>query len=842
MEPADSAELKALEDFFLRAMDTLAALLDEYQLNIHERLSFLLERGHKCSRDDLLLLHTVCNWPQNIKNFVARSSELQRSRKRDLEMVVEGQQEQLSREIQSIARRIEKIAEAGSLAVADVQACVSRISLLKDSIAAAEIEAEALAEQEELLDMVALHSGAQVEALKRSLAPLDRLWTSARAFTGSLHMWLDAPMTELDPEEAEHSVDEMLRTVQMVQRDIKAQLLQEETDISNSLNLSRDVASQLVSEILDFTATRIPLMQLVCTPGLHERHWLGIQAATGISLPFSPSISLRDVVDVGLHKHCHSIEEICAGARQEYQIEKVLDAMEAEWAPIQLQTKAYRSTGTYVLSSVEDIQQLLDDHLVKIQAIKGSHHAEPFAQRAGVWEVTLTGLQDILDNWLRVQNAWLYLEPIFSSDDIMRQMPVEGRLFKAVDSIWRENMSMLVTDPGALETARRPGLLSALECANEKLETIQKGLNAYLETKRLAFSRFFFLSNDELLEILAETKDPLRVQPHLRKCFDGIASLDFSETLDILGCRDASGESVPFLYDALQSEPINPLATGGNVEVWLGQVETMMRKAVARAIDDSVADRAASVRMEWVHRWQGQVVLVVNQIHWTGRVEDALSNGQSSSPLAVELQKELLETVELVRTDIPKSLRIALGAAVVMDVHNRDVTAALGEQNVKSVSDFDWLAQLRYYWRLGSHSAMSGNPGTISCQMINAEQLYCFEYLGNNGRLVITPLTDRCYRTLMGAMQLHLGGAPEGPAGTGKTETTKDLGKAVAIQCVVTNCSDGLDYLAMGKFFKGLASSGAWACFDEFNRIQLEVLSVVAQQVRHRLSLDFLWP
>ncbi len=182
-------------------------------------------------------------------------------------------------------------------------------------------------------------------------------------------------------------------------------------------------------------------------------------------------------------------------------------------------------SGTFLLCDVGAITVLLDDHLIKTQIIRGNVYGGPIAQACKDWEMQLKDAQSLLDEWLSCQRTWLYLEPIFSSDDITQQLPVEASRFKGVDAMWRLTMSGVHQHPNFMvQASPTKNLEEIMKASNANLEEIQKGLSDYLETKRLYFPRFFFLSNDELIMILSQTKEPRAVQAHLNKAFEGISN------------------------------------------------------------------------------------------------------------------------------------------------------------------------------------------------------------------------------------------------------------------------------------------------------------------------------
>mmetsp|Transcript_20668 Transcript_20668/g.31553 ORF Transcript_20668/g.31553 Transcript_20668/m.31553 type:complete len:698 (-) Transcript_20668:2978-5071(-) len=631
----------------------------------------------------------------------------------------------------------------------------------------------------------------------------------AHEVKGSLSDWINDRLRDRDPNQISSLIAQW-----------NQQCFQLYKKLNEDYPETAEVAQQLRAQIDEFSKN-LPLIKCFTSEAINDEDWKEIQEIVPIPNFDRDDMKVIHFIDYDIYGCIEAVEEITMKAEKKHSLAQKLKAMKDDMKIFTLQQAEYKGI-TFLIKGYDDINAKLDDQIVATQAMLGSSFMKGrLKNETRMWEQKLNHMSELMEEVLKTQRTWMYLEPIFSSGDIMNTMPLEGKMFNEVDAHWKNTMNSINEEPCIMDLADKENIMQHFQEANKKLDKIQKSLSDYLEQKRLIFARFFFLANEDLLQILAQTKNPRLVQAHMDKCFEGIQRVQFTDQDHVYGMISAEQEIVGFM----KKIDVNEGDKKGNVEKWMLEIESQMITSLRDLAKQALTSYTNTPRTDWSRMWPGQVVLAISQIYWTTEVEKAISEYEQNGleEYVKVLQSQIEDIVQLVRNPLKDQERITLKALVVIDVHARDVVASLAEKGVQSIDEFDWTAQLRYYWEA---------KDTLMVKMVTAEIPYAYEYLGNSPRLVITSLTDRCYRTLLGAKYLNYGGAPEGPAGTGKTESVKDLAKAIAVQCVVFNCSDGLDYLAMAKFFKGLAASGAWCCFDEFNRIDLEVLSVIAQQIQ----------
>ncbi|KAF2987534.1 hypothetical protein EK904_013207 [Melospiza melodia maxima] len=580
------------------------------------------------------------------------------------------------------------------------------------------------------------------------------------------------------------------------------------------------ICKQLDKSLKSFLNS-IPLLLDLKNEALRERHWEDLMEKTGTRFEMkTETFTLENMFAMELHKYAVVISDIVGTAIKELSIEKGLKEIIETWEnmkfPVEVYTKGTETRG-FILGSVEEILETLDDNNVNLQSVLGSRFVGPFLSTAQKWEKTLSLISEVSEIWISVQRKWMYLESIFVAPDIRAQLPEEVKIFDRI-------MEETVKDPIIKNCCEVPNRLSDLHRINDVLEKCQKSLNEYLDSKRNAFPRFFFISDDELLSILGSSS-ALCVQEHMIKMFDNVASLRFKDGDNdekiATAMISAEGEVMEFRQD---------VHAVGRVENWMTVVLEEMRRSNRRLTKEAIfrycEDRS---RVDWMLLFQGMMVLAANQVWWTWEVEDVfrkvkMGEKQAMKVYAKKMHKQIDDLVTRIMTPLSKNDRKKYNTVLIIDVHARDIIDVFVRDSILQAQEFEWESQLRFYW--------VREPDELMVRQCTGVFSYGYEYMGLNGRLVITPLTDRIYLTLTQALSMFLGGAPAGPAGTGKTETTKDLAKALGLLCIVTNCGEGMDYKAMGKIFSGLAQSGAWGCFDEFNRIDASVLSVISSQIQ----------
>jgi dynein heavy chain len=582
---------------------------------------------------------------------------------------------------------------------------------------------------------------------------------------------------------------------------------------------------KIVQAEMERFKTTIPLLVQLKADALRDRHWQKLLSLTGKSFTIDQNtFTLGKLFEMDLGKYIDLVNDICNAASKELAIESGLDKIKAIWETLTLELFPYMKGDIprgHILKGTDDVILAIDENMTALQAMAGSKFVIPFLEDVKIWEKKLSTISECCDIWLIVQRKWQYLEGIFvGSDDIRMQLPEAAKAFDKIDKSWMDMMKETQKDQNAHNACLVDGRVNMLTDMSTALDLCQKSLTDYLETKRNSFPRFFFLADDQLLRVLG-TSDVTMIQEMMLGLFDNTEELQFIRNNKLVkGMVSSEKESFEF-------RTVVPVE--GPVEAWMTVVSAEMKVTLRAIMKESVFYYPKKARLKWMDDSLGMCVQTGIKVWWTWEIEDVfrrVSKGDKSAMKAygLKLKDEVNDLVREVRKDLGKLMRKKVNTQIIVDVHARDVVDRFIRDSIMDIREFAWESQLRFYWDKTIDDCV--------VRQCTGRIMYGYEYMGLNGRLVITPLTDRCYMTITTALSFRLGAAPAGPAGTGKTETTKDLAKALGTSCIVMNCGEGLDYQAMGTFFSGLCQCGAWGCFDEFNRITLEVLSVVSAQLK----------
>ncbi len=592
--------------------------------------------------------------------------------------------------------------------------------------------------------------------------------------------------------------------------------------------------------IQDYLKTNVLIIDLK-SEALKERHWKQLMKRMNVVWNLN-DLTLGSVWDINLLAYESIIKDIIMVAQGEKALEEFLKQVSELWKNYSLELINYQNK-CQIIRGWDDLFNKLKEHINSVSAMKLSPYYKEFEEEALSWEDKLNRINSVFDVWIDVQRRWVYLDGIFGgSADIKHLLPNETQKFQNVSSEFLTLMRKVSKSPLVLDILNIQGIQKLLERLADLLAKIQKALGEYLERERSSFPRFYFVGDEDLLEIIGNTKNVPRLQKHFKKMFAGVHSILLNEdNTVVLGVASKEGEEVQFK---------NPISITANPKIndWLTLIEKEIRFTLASLLNQSVLEsnqfRAGNLDREqyllWAERYQAQLVVLSAQISWSESVEAALkqiesnpelANSEETNPLASVLrnvENTLKILADSVLQDQLAIRRRKLEHLIIEHVHQRDVIRELINKKVASPKSFDWLCQMRFYF---DHK-ITNVIKQLSIQMANSKFLYGFEYLGVQDKLVQTPLTDRCYLTMTQALEARLGGSPFGPAGTGKTESVKALGNQLGQFVLVFNCDETFDFQAMGRIFVGLCQVGAWGCFDEFNRLEERMLSAVSQQIQ----------
>jgi dynein heavy chain len=391
----------------------------------------------------------------------------------------------------------------------------------------------------------------EIGAMTKELEMLDLIW---KYFADWETLWKSLsvqPINVLDISTATTNTASMLKNFLKATRDVK------------DWDAIKGFKSQL-----EKVKANLPIIQSLQSKNFRDRHWLQVLKVVGHDLGEQKACTFDAVVSNDFSRFSDALLNICSTAAQEVSVENALHDLDVQWDSVRLDIDKYKDRGHKIVKGLPVIFNTLDESSVILSSLKVSPHHVPFKTQIHEWELCISTMSEALEAVSHVQKLWIYLESIFvsSDDSVVRQLPAEAAIFERVDNGIRVVMDQLHQNPLVKAALSNPTILPDLSTMGDDLESVRKNLEDFLETKRQAFSRFYFVSNDDVLEVLGCNKDLKAMQQHVKKIFPNVASLLLKQNQrkihEVEGIASSEDERIAFG---------NAVVADGPVEHWMFQ-------------------------------------------------------------------------------------------------------------------------------------------------------------------------------------------------------------------------------------------------------------------------------
>ena len=565
---------------------------------------------------------------------------------------------------------------------------------------------------------------------------------------------------------------------------------------------------------------------------MRSRHWDTLFSKVGKKAPSYDDLSLRDVWDLNFEDNEKEIQVILFQAKNEKTIEVHLEKIWNESSNMRFEQVTSKNGQYILIRNCKKMVQKCDNFLNELKSMESSPSYNVFEKRINDLRDKLNTFFVLLDLINVLQGEWINLEGLFLNEEssIRHILPIEYSKFNNVSYHFMSSLKSMLEANSFFEIITLNNLQYTLSTFLDDLLKLRKNLNGFLEKQREKFARFYFLGNEDLLELIGSPSDVGKINKHIKKLFSGVVFLEKKEgSPSITSVYGEKNEKLRLL------KPISP-SSFSHLNEWLFELEKEIKVTLFRLTKEAslsfkeffhgseLLDEGKLV--ELMEMFPDQVIFLVCKIYFKELVETSVQ--QRTLDVTYSFYETAIQQLsQLISWDTPLLRRLKIEHMIIEFIYCRDVVFDMKQCIDDSLRAFLWSKEQLFHFDEQCADATK----SLLVSQCGTNFVYGFEYLGVTDKLAYTPLLNKCFSAMTTALSENKGGCPFGPAGTGKTESIKAFGNSLGKMVVIFCCDESFDLLSISRILRGISKTSCWACFDEFNRLEENTLSAISSQI-----------